>query len=366
MDFKRIIQVEVTTSCQAGCIFCPRTVLKAEWLSKHLDWEHFVPILKVLKGGTLVHLQGWGEPLLHPRLWAMAAAVRAHKGRVSLTTNAMLLDQAASHEIARIGLEFLAVSMADSDNVGHADLRKGTDLDRISANIEYLCGLKNHPRLHIAIQMTKPNIGHLPGIVQLAARLGVSRVIASNLDCVVGAQVEALKAFGDSVDQISIESVEEAKRRGRELKVEVEVFPLRVQHQLPVCSADPLRTTVITAAGEIAPCTYLSMPLPGDIPRIFQGRMETIPRYVFGHVSDGIERTLKGDRASSFLDMYRRRRLASSLKNAGSLALQTMPGLRSARWGLLRADLQPAQSTGQEELPPAPDQCWYCYKLFGV
>jgi MoaA/NifB/PqqE/SkfB family radical SAM enzyme len=366
MHYKSIVQVEVTTACQASCTFCPRTALKANWLSKNIAWEHFVPVLAGLNKGTLVHLQGWGEPLLHPRLWDMAAAVRQRKGKVSLTTNAMLLDESARREIMRIGLEFVCVSLADADCAGNASLRRDTDLNCISDNIEHLCSLKNRPRVHIAVQMMKPNIERLPGMVELAARLGADRVIASNIDCVTSREVEALKVFEDYTDPQRAEIIKAAKRRGRELKIEVEAFPLRVGNELPVCSANPLNIKVITVNGEVAPCTYLALPVPEYVPRIFRGQMYSIARFVYGTVADGIENIMRNEPANSFMALYRRRLRAAAFSYSSNLARLARPLMRSMAAESSSEDSRIISPLDSQSLPPAPDHCRYCYKLYGI
>jgi len=186
----RIIQVEVTTTCQARCKFCPRTLLKDSWISRHIEWDDFIHVIPTVKKGVLVHLQGWGEPLLHPRLWDMARAVKQRQGKVSLTTNGLLLDEAASREICRIGFDFIAVSLADAIPHAHHALRTGARLEPILSNVAFLCGLKPRPRVHFVVQMMKSNMARLPAVVELAAKLGADRVIASNLDCIVNGEVD--------------------------------------------------------------------------------------------------------------------------------------------------------------------------------
>ena len=70
------IQVEVTTACNAGCSYCPRTVAGKEWIDRHLAPEVLSPVLPLLRRIPYVHLQGWGEPLLNPRFFDIVAMVR--------------------------------------------------------------------------------------------------------------------------------------------------------------------------------------------------------------------------------------------------------------------------------------------------
>ncbi|MDI6893076.1 MAG: radical SAM protein [Bacillota bacterium] len=128
----RIVQLEVTSACQLRCRFCPRTALADSWITTHLPWESFTALLSDAPRLELVHLQGWGEPLLHPRLWDMAAALKGAGCRVSLTTNAVLLDQQASREACRLGVDLVAISVAGARAATNDSLRLGSSLDRIA------------------------------------------------------------------------------------------------------------------------------------------------------------------------------------------------------------------------------------------
>ena len=81
------IQVEVTTHCQAACWYCPHTVYRDHWDSRHLDPATWRGILPALKRARLVHLQGWGEPLLHPDFFTLVSQAKAVGCQVGTTTN---------------------------------------------------------------------------------------------------------------------------------------------------------------------------------------------------------------------------------------------------------------------------------------
>jgi MoaA/NifB/PqqE/SkfB family radical SAM enzyme len=366
MNFPRIIQVEITTACQAGCSYCPRTLLKDKWVTQHLSREDFSSIMPAVRAGTLVHLQGWGEPLLHPGLWDMAAEVKRKKGRVSLTTNGMLMDELCSREIARLGFEFVAVSLAATGTEGHNMLRAGTDLDWVTGNIRYLSGLKDRPRIHIAVQMMKTNLESLPDMVVLAAEVGADRLIASNLDCLINSDLDQLKVFGEHPDANAEDIMTAARNRGRDLGIEVEVYPLQLQYSIPACAADPLQTVVLTVRGEIAPCVYLSLPVDGDVPRVFQGEAETTSRFVYGIAGEGFSKVMKGRKARAFLDAFNRRRRAAMLGTTRKLALLAMPRLRSTQGEFLKPASRLTSPSGDSDLPPAPEPCRHCYKLCGI
>src|SRR5574341_107478 len=64
-------QIEVTSRCTLRCVMCPRAALENEWPALDLSWEAFQRAARAFRHAKFVHLQGWGEPLLHPRLLDM-------------------------------------------------------------------------------------------------------------------------------------------------------------------------------------------------------------------------------------------------------------------------------------------------------
>ena len=76
-----------------------------------------------------VHLQGWGEPLLHPDLPGMVAAAKAAGCTVGITTNGDLLSEALTW-IAEAQVDLVTVSVAGRAST-HARLRDGSRLGDI-------------------------------------------------------------------------------------------------------------------------------------------------------------------------------------------------------------------------------------------
>ena len=366
MALPRIVQLEVTTACQLRCIFCPRTVLADRWVTAHLPWEMFSSLLPFVRRIELVHLQGWGEPLLHPRLWDMAAAIKERHGRVSLTTNAVLLDKVASGEACRIGVDLVAVSLAGARAGNNDSLRLGSHLDQICANVSYLCQLKPRPKVNLVMQMMKPNLEELPELVTLAARLGADGVVAPNLDYTPTAEVDALKAFSFSPDLHQVELTDEAQTRGKELGVKVHICPLRPSSDVLMCDADPVHNVWITVWGEVAPCPYLALPCRGSIPRLFWGREEHLSRFSFGKVTDGLDRVIKGQAARSFREAFGRRLQTSTLDTITAVEVPALLSPRSTSAGFLEPLAQATFLRKAAALLPPPNLCRNCYKFYGL
>lgn len=362
----KIIQIEVTTHCQLRCVFCPHTVLANEWKRAHLSWEAFSSILPFVRHTKLIHLQGWGEPLLHPRLWDMAAAIKEKRGRVSVTTNAVLLDEAAAREIARIGIDMVAVSVAGARAETNDSLRVGSRLDRICSSVSRLCGLEPRPQVHLVMQTMKPNMEELLELVTLAAELGVDEVITPNLDYAPTDEVDALKAFDRSINRHYTELTEEAKRRGKERGVRVHTYPLRPREDILVCDAHPVHNVWISALGEVAPCPYLALPCRDKIPRLFWGSHEYLRHFSFGNISSGLDRVFDGEISRSFRGTFFRRLLADRFDTVRRAKTSPFPKISSSSVNFFESFAQMASKQESSLLPPPPDICRKCYKLYGL
>ncbi len=81
------VQVEVTTDCNAACVYCPHTIMKDRWANKHMPMELFYDLIPYLRHTDLVYLQGWGEPLLNDDLEVLLCLIKERNLLVRIDTN---------------------------------------------------------------------------------------------------------------------------------------------------------------------------------------------------------------------------------------------------------------------------------------
>ena len=60
------IQIEITSYCNADCIYCPHTAYRKSWQNRYLPLKSFQNLIPALPKSNLIYLQGWGEPFIHP------------------------------------------------------------------------------------------------------------------------------------------------------------------------------------------------------------------------------------------------------------------------------------------------------------
>jgi MoaA/NifB/PqqE/SkfB family radical SAM enzyme len=95
------VHIDVTNTCNAKCVTCwdhspllntPRTMA---WKQQKLPWERFeetVAALDRLGSVRAVVLSGMGEPLLHPRIYDMMAAVKQRGWHLTVLSNLLAAD----------------------------------------------------------------------------------------------------------------------------------------------------------------------------------------------------------------------------------------------------------------------------------
>ncbi len=107
---------------------------KAVWQSRLVEDQTFAALWPLMRQCVRVHLQGWGEPFLHPRfLDFVRVALRA--GCAVSTTCGLRMDEALAEAIVDSGMDVVAFSLAGTDEASNAS-RRGIPF----ARVEYAAG----------------------------------------------------------------------------------------------------------------------------------------------------------------------------------------------------------------------------------
>ncbi len=268
------VQVEVSTKCQLNCLMCPKSVFRNEWIAKDMEMDVFESI--PFKKFRYAHLQGWGEPLLNPRIGEMIEVAREHC-RVGLTTNGVLIDK---HLEDVLNLDLLAVSIASAGAEEHKAVR-GFELEKLKEKIKLVSGQSKRPKIVIATMMLRNTIGKLPEIVDLANECGADEVIANNMDYIPSENLVGMEVFGEKPDPGVLDLIKKAEDRAKELGIKFVAKPVKLEEAL-VCAENPIENCLVTVDGKITPCVYLHLPTKSDyIIRYFNGNRVEVPKVYF-------------------------------------------------------------------------------------
>jgi MoaA/NifB/PqqE/SkfB family radical SAM enzyme len=284
-------QIEPTSRCQLKCIMCPRTVFSEEWENGDMPLSTYKRLSTYFDHVKDIHLQGWGEPLLHQNIFDMVKIAKAKNCNVSLTTNGILLTSDISESLIKEGVDIVAISIAGTSNKTHDKIRTGSSFDNLFNNIKTFNNLKRKmrsktPKLVISFLMTKTNIEDLPEIVNLAKEMGIDEIVAINLDYTPTQLQDELKVFSfNSVDSSFKKFIEIAVKRAKKIKLPFRVYPLEME-EVVMCEMNPLQIVFFSYDGCVSPCVYLNMTKRGLIPRIFCGQQHELQRLCFGNITE--------------------------------------------------------------------------------
>lgn len=181
------VYIEPTNVCNLGCRTCMRNVWNGPL--GYMDQVSFSAILQGIQAFSprpMVFFGGLGEPLTHPHILDMIAAVRQLGARVELISNATLLTEITAARLVELDLNRLWVSIDGATPETYADVRLGDTLPLVQANLRRLqefrqCSETNQPKLGIAFVAMKCNIADLPEVIRMGKLLGADRFSISNV-----------------------------------------------------------------------------------------------------------------------------------------------------------------------------------------
>jgi MoaA/NifB/PqqE/SkfB family radical SAM enzyme len=275
------LQVEVSSRCPGRCGYCPHTTRRDQWLARDMDMGTFERLWPLMRQANRVHLQGWGEPLLHPGFFDMAALARKAGCAVSTTTCGLCMNEGIARQLADSGIDIVAFSLAGTDAASNA-ARHGVDFERVCEAIGVLQGVRRaagaaHLEIHFAYLMLAsdmPAVRRLPG---LAHRLGVHAVVVSTLGTMVEPGFEPEAFMPDEAEKLARAAavLAEAGAEAKRLGVEFHCSLPRPDASGRACREDIARSLYVAADGSVAPCVYLNVP---------SDRVD-LERRVFGNVN---------------------------------------------------------------------------------
>lgn len=302
------LQVEVTTWCNAACIYCPRTVYHDRWRNRHLSPATFRKLLPAFASAKMIYLQGWGEPLLSPHFFTMAALAKGTGCLVGTTTNGMLFDAPKILQLVESGIDLVAFSLAGMDQTNDL-VRRGTSLKQVLAAIATLSRVKERlgsatPAIHLAYMLLTSGLKELEELPNKLQGVGVSQIVVSTLDFVA-----AKELAGEALRSAEAGEYEEIRSRLEGLVQLGKKCGLDIHFQLKepgsgrsVCTENVQRALVISAEGLVSPCVFTNLPVSA-VSYYHEGREHPYHQLFFGDVN---ERTIREIWSQKAYERFRR------------------------------------------------------------
>ncbi|MBU0943775.1 MAG: radical SAM protein [Proteobacteria bacterium] len=143
-----------------------------------MDRGLFSLIHSQLPAKVSVHLQGWGEPLLHPDIFFHIRQLKSTGGIVSFTTNGTIMDKTVADALVDSGLDGLTFSMAGNSDSTQDSLRGRGSFALLHSAIRTFNAAKNSrggllPRVAVSYLLTPKTGGELANAVSWCCKNGV-------------------------------------------------------------------------------------------------------------------------------------------------------------------------------------------------
>ena len=270
------LQVEVTSCCNAHCAYCPRTVYRHTWRSRHLSLETFRHLVPDLKRVNLVYLQGWGEPFLNPDFFTFVTLAKQQGCRVGATTNGTLINESLIAQLVESEMDVLAFSLAGIGPT-HDTWRQGTKFSQVLEAVQALQDYKRRfgkkkPEIHIAYLLLRTGLRDLEKLPGALQGLGISQVVISTLDLVAAPELE-VEALASASPREYLEILARLKTAAAAARqgLTFSYSPPSSGQKRPTCPENVLNALVVSAEGDVSPCVFANVPATG-VNHCYHGR----------------------------------------------------------------------------------------------
>ncbi|HZS78460.1 MAG TPA: radical SAM protein [Ktedonobacteraceae bacterium] len=189
MELPTYVQIEPVGQCNLRCQMCAiqfRHDGPPYGPLAFMEFEHFTRILDQLGPLKELHLQGLGEPMMHPRFFDMIVYATQKGMQVTTNSNLTLLNDRRAEGCVTSGLYRLHISIDGASAETYERIRARAHFDRVMRNLERLVTVRERlgsrlPELVMVVVIMRQNLHELPELVRLAHRWSFSRVFVQHL-----------------------------------------------------------------------------------------------------------------------------------------------------------------------------------------
>lgn len=246
-----------------------------------MAFDLFERLLEQFEGLKELHLQGLGEPLMHPRFFDMVELATARGIRVTTNSNLNILNHRRAVACVTSGLQVLHVSIDGARAATYEGIRARGNFERLLTNIRKVTEAKELagselPHLHIVMVLMQRNLAELPALVDLAANLGAEELFVQRLahdfhESALPAHYLPMRSFVDEetlvgFDETTVAATFEAARgRAAEAGIRLRLPPVRSRGFAPGtpgrerCSW-PWSSAYVSWDGKAMPCCMVATP----------------------------------------------------------------------------------------------------------
>ncbi|MBI4446327.1 MAG: SPASM domain-containing protein [Acidobacteria bacterium] len=263
----------------------------------HLDmsWETYLRIHEAMEYAHTVDFTGWGEPMLHRRIFEMIRLAADRGCLTTMTTNGTVLTEKNCQALIEAGLGRLAVSIDGMTPSTFDAIRTGAQFEKVTENLQRLSVQVQERRspleLAIAFTIQQSNAGELDLILPWMKKVGACVLHLKHLN-VISTPADWQKSFlrlalepgNDAsmlleVEERIVRLCNKAESEGIRAVMHSE-WPLTPQKVGRHCLATPLNSVYFSYEGKMAPCCHFGH----HVSRYFEGRLYPPSSLFFGDI----------------------------------------------------------------------------------
>ena len=296
-------QIEPVGQCNLRCRMCPiqyRQDGPPHGPLAFMEFETFRRLIDQLPELRVLHLQGMGEPLMHPRFFDMVRYATVRGARVTTNTNLTLLSVRRARLCVESGLAELHVSLDGATAETYERIRVKARFDRVKRHLEELLRVRRElraerPHIRLVMVVMRDNLHELRAMVELAHALGVESLFVQQLchdfsEASLPAQYLPMRAFVEEQTLLNEDPARvgryfsEARERAAALGFDLRLPRTGIAPPAAAGRCDwPWRGPYISYQGDAMPCCMVGTPDRANLGNMAQRGVQAVwdgPAYV--------------------------------------------------------------------------------------
>ncbi len=183
------VQIEPVGQCNLRCQMCPiqfRQDGPPYGPPAFMEFDTFTRLVDQFTGLETLHLQGMGEPFMHPRYFDFVRYAKAKGIRVTTNTNLTLLNAKRAEQCITSGLDEMHISIDGAKAETYERIRVRAHYDRVMRNLDLLLEARQRlksetPHLSMVMVIMRQNLEELPDLVRQAHRWEMEGLFVQHL-----------------------------------------------------------------------------------------------------------------------------------------------------------------------------------------